>query len=68
MSDEFKPDGEREGYLRLNQKQIKKLVDKGFCYMEINPDHYIKITTDDLGVFEEDYEKIKNYRIENELE
>jgi len=63
--DDFKPAGEREGLLQLNKKQLRKLLDKGFCYMEVSAGNFIKIGIDDLCLFEDQYEILKK-KINNE--
>lgn len=53
--------------IRLTPEQIKNILDKGFCYIEISPGHTVKVTEKDLVFKKEELDEyLKKMREENQ--
>jgi hypothetical protein len=46
------------GYMPLSVESLKKIRDNGFCYVEVKPMHFIKVTVHDLYVDKKDADKL----------
>ncbi len=49
---------EDAGYMRLSQDHIRKIFNDGFCYVEIQPGHTVRVTADDLNFNAEEVESL----------
>jgi len=58
MSD-YQKQMEDAGYMRLSQNHIRKILNDGFCYVEIRPGNIVKVTIDDLSFNKEEIEEFK---------
>ena len=56
---------EQAGFVELDKKHLKNILDNGFSYVEISPGNIVKITADDLA-FDADeihaYEKSPEFK------
>ncbi len=44
--------------IKLTIEQLEKIRDNGFCYVEVSPLRFIKVTKSDMYIDKEDYKKL----------
>lgn len=51
---------EDAGYKKLTNSQVMAIFDQGFCYIEISPGSFIKMTKEDLHFNTEEIDELIN--------